>query len=202
MPTLLVFLKYPEPGRVKTRLAESIGPHRAAELYRGWIDLVLSRVQPLRPATRVVACYDGASREAFKPWHAAADDWWPQPPGDLGVRLDAAFARWQTAGEPAAAIGTDCLELDAGHLRAAFDLLKDHDAVFGPAEDGGYYLVGLARYLSGFFDEIPWSTADVLAAHRTRCERYGWSYGILPTLADIDTLDDLGQYERRREGKP
>jgi uncharacterized protein len=201
MQTLLVFLKYPEPGRVKTRLAGSIGPQRAAELYRQWIEIVFSRVQPLRGSTRVVACYDGAPPEAFDPWHASADDWWAQPPGDLGIRLDSAFRRWQTEGHPAAAIGTDCLDLEPAHVLSAFDLLKDHDAVFGPADDGGYYLVGLARYLPDFFDGIPWSTPEVFAAHRSRCEQNGWSFGLLPTLADIDTLDDYQQFERRQTGQ-
>jgi hypothetical protein len=202
MPTLLVFLKYPEAGRVKTRLADSIGIESAAGLYRQWIEIVFSRVQPLRGSTRVVACYDGASPQAFDSWHAAADDWWPQPPGDLGLRLDAAFRRWQAEGDPALAIGTDCLDLDDTHVRSAFDLLEHHDAVFGPADDGGYYLVGLATYLPGFFDGIPWSTPEVLAAHRSICERNRWSFGLLPTLADIDTLDDYRQFERRRRGEP
>ena len=63
--TLLVFLKYPEPGSVKTRLAAAIGPARAAELYRQWIDIVLEGMRPLRGSTRIVACYDGAPREDF-----------------------------------------------------------------------------------------------------------------------------------------
>ena len=187
---------------MKTRLADSIGPQRAAELYRQWIEIVFSRVQPLRGSMRVVACYDGAAREAFDAWHAAADDWWPQPPGDLGNRLDTAFGRWQSGGDQAVAIGTDCLDLEAAHVLSAFDILHDHDAVFGPAEDGGYYLVGLARYLPGFFGGIPWSTPEVLAAHRSLCEQNRWSFDLLPTLADIDTLDDYQQFERRQKGEP
>lgn len=202
MPTLLVFLKYPEPGRVKTRLAAALGPERAAALYREWITLVFRRVQPLRPMVRVVGCYDGAPQAAFEPWLPAADAWWRQPTGDLGARLDAAFRYWLNEGGPAAAIGTDCLDLEAAHVQAAFDQLNSHDVVFGPSEDGGYYLVALARYLPGFFDDIPWSTAGVLAAQQVVCQRHGCSFDRLPTLADIDTLDDFQQYERRQKGEP
>lgn len=202
MRTLLVFLKYPGAGAVKTRLAETIGHQRAAELYRQWIGVVFDRVQPLRSATRVVACYDGAPRDAFAEWHVSADDWWPQPAGDLGDRLDAAFARWQAGGEPAAAIGTDCPDVGAGHVESAFEILQDRDVVFGPAEDGGYYLVGLARYLPNFFHDIPWSTPDTLAAHQAVCRQNDWTFGLLPPLTDIDTLADWQQYERRRKGEP
>ena len=201
MRNLLVFLKYPAAGRVKTRLAESIGPDHAAELYRQWIEIVFSRIQPLRASTRVVAFYDGAPGDAFGQWRSSADDWWPQPDGDLGVRLDAAFKNWQSDDDPAVAIGTDCLDLEAAHIESAFGVLQNRDAVFGPAEDGGYYLVGLARYLPGFFRGIPWSTSKTLAAHRSLCQRKGWSFGLLPSLGDIDTLDDWQQYERRRKGQ-
>ncbi len=197
MQTLLVFLKYPAVGQVKTRLAESIGHQCAAELYRDWIGIVLSNVQAVRRSTRLVACYDGAPPEAFGPWHSLADDWWPQPIGSLGDRLEAGFRTWQPQAGPAVAIGTDCLDVDAHRIESAFASLRDHDVVFGPAVDGGYYLVGLAGHLAGFFQGIPWSSASTLAAHRSVCQQRHWSVGLLPTLRDIDTLDDWLLYQRR-----
>lgn len=186
-PAVLVFLKYPEPGRVKTRLAATVGPDRAAELYRGMIGDVLAALQPLRPRARVVGFFDGAPSEAFAPWHASVDEWWPQPAGDLGVRLDEGFRR---ADGPALAVGTDCLDIDAPLLSSAFHALTARDAVFGPAHDGGYYLVGTARYIPTFFDGVPWSSADTLAGHLARCDRRAWSYELLSPLHDIDTHDD------------
>ncbi|MEX0977333.1 MAG: TIGR04282 family arsenosugar biosynthesis glycosyltransferase [Pirellulales bacterium] len=197
MRTLLVFLKYPIAGRVKTRLAESIGPERAADLYRKWIGIVLQNIQGARSAARLVACYDGAPRDAFAPWHDLVDDWWPQPEGGLGDRLDAGFKHWQAEGDPTIGIGTDCLGIDAALVESAFVKLRDHAAVFGPAADGGYYLVGLARYLPGFFEGIPWSTANTLAAHQAACDRRRWSFGLLPALHDIDTLEDWLDYQQR-----
>jgi hypothetical protein len=202
MRTLLVFLKYPAAGLVKTRLGDALGVERAAALYRQWIDIVLAKVQPLRGSSRVVGCYDGADYDAFAPWHALADAWWPQPAAGLGERLDAAFRAWQADGNPAAAIGTDCLEFDVALVEQAFDLLRAHDAVFGPAHDGGYYLVGLARSLPGFFEGIPWSTAHTLAAHEALCRKKGWSFALLRPLADIDTLEDWHAYQRRQSERP
>ena len=197
MKTLLVFLKYPAAGRVKTRLAESIGDGRAAQLYREWIGIVLANVQIARRIGRLVACYDGAPQGDFQPWHDLADHWWPQPAGALGQRLDAAFDRWQTPGQAAVAIGTDCLDVDSTCIQAAFDSLAQNDAVFGPSHDGGYYLVGMRSYLPGFFEGIPWSSPTTLAAHQSHCRNSNWSFALLPTFHDIDTFGDLQNYERR-----
>ncbi len=202
MRTLLVFLKYPAPGRTKTRLGESLGEVRAAELYREWISMVMTTIQSVRDRTRVVACYDGAAESAFAPWHPLADVWCQQPDGDLGDRLTAAFLTWQREKGPTVAIGTDCLDLKADHIEGAFAALASHDVVFGPASDGGYYLVGLARPLPGFFGGIPWSTSTTLEAHLAKCARHGWSVEQLETLDDIDTADDWAEYQRRSRAAP
>lgn len=190
MPTLLVFLKYPAAGKVKTRIAASIGPERAADLYRQWIALVLAQLQPLRGRVRIIACYDGAPQHAFAPWCSLADEWWSQSVGDLGHRLHDAFEKAYAHEGPVAAIGTDCLELDEHAIREAFDLLAEREVVFGPATDGGYYLVGTARPLPGFFRGIPWSSHDTLSAHVALCRDLGWSVGLLPVRRDIDTWED------------
>ena len=88
------------------------------------------------------------------------------------------------------AIGTDCLEIDAAIVHDAFARLESHDAVFGPTPDGGYYLVGKAKNHAGFFDGVPWSTADTLATHLSNCEQRGWSVSLLSQRRDIDTVDD------------
>jgi rSAM/selenodomain-associated transferase 1 len=190
MPTLLVFLKYPTPGNVKTRLAARVGDEQAADLYRQWIGLVLNQVQPFRAHARIIGFFDGAARDEFASWQPLVDDWWPQPEGDLGERLRAGFEIAHSGGGPVVAIGTDCLEVDATLLHTAFDLLKQKDVVFGPALDGGYYLVGTARHLPGFFTGIPWSSSKTLDAHLSHCQRNGWSVGLLPARRDIDTWDD------------
>jgi len=196
-PTLLVFLKYPLPGSVKTRLAASIGHECAARQYRQWITLILTQLQSLRGSVRIVGCFDGAPQAAFSPWHGLVDDWWEQSAGDLGIRLEVAFETWQTGDASVAAIGTDCLDLDAALVHAAFQMLGETDAVFGPATDGGYYLVGMARYLPGFFEGVPWSAPETLAVHQEKCRQSRWSVGLLPERRDIDTWEDFAEYEQQ-----
>lgn len=195
--TVLVYLKNPEPGRVKTRLAATIGPDAAAKLYRGWIGAVLSRLQPLRPSVSIIGAIDGADEEAFSSWASLVDGWWQQPPGDLGDRLDAGFRRFHQANAPVLAIGSDCLEIEAALIRQALDRLRDSDVVFGPTGDGGYYVVGTARYLDGFFDSVRWSSPDTLRDHFIRCHNHNWRTDLLPPLDDIDTWDDWVAYCNR-----
>ena len=192
--TLLVFLKYPEPGRVKTRLAGEIGTERAAALYRDWLGVVFNRLQPLRATARLVAFFDGAEYAAFRDWHELADDWWPQPSGDLGARLTAGFAAGFDSGGPVLAVGTDCLEMEAVLIVRGFEELSHKDVVFGPASDGGYYLVGVAAPRPALFQSVRWSSPFTLADHLLRCRENGWSVSLLPMRHDIDTRSDWQAY--------
>jgi rSAM/selenodomain-associated transferase 1 len=202
-PTVLVFVKYPEPGRVKTRLAGRTSPEHAARLYRQWIGSVLGRLQPLRTTTRLVGYFDGAPREAFGDWHRLADDWWPQPEGDLGDRLVAGFeVGFDGDGGPVIAVGTDCLELEAEGITEAFEALSARDVVFGPAADGGYYLVGTSRARPSLFHSVRWSSPFTLADHLSRCRQEGWSVALLPCRHDIDTWDDWQAYLVRTGRSP
>ena len=196
--TVLVFMKHPEPGKVKTRLAAAVGPDRAAALYRDWIGIVLRALQPIRGRATLICYHDGGPADRFAEWSALADEWRPQPTGDLGARLAAGFADAHASGAPVLAVGTDCPEIDVQLLEQALDRLRYHDAVFGPATDGGYYLVGTSRHLPGFFEGVRWSSPHTLSDHLTRCRERGWSAGLLPELADIDTAADWQAYLARR----
>lgn len=195
---ITVFLRFPEPGKVKTRLAQRIGPDAAAELYRGWIGCVLGTLQPLRKRLRVVGYIDGAPACAFSCWAALVDDWWLQPAGDLGVRLSHAFRLGHQAGRKVLAIGTDCLELDADLLEGALDRLERDDVVLGPSLDGGYYLVGTAKPRERLFDDVRWSAPCTLEDQVRTCRRNGWSVGYLPARRDIDTWEDWEEHCRTR----
>ena len=195
---ILIFLKYPEPGRVKTRLARALGAERAAALYRNWIGIVLGLLQPLRDTTRLVGYFDGAPHEAFCDWHMLADDWLPQPPADLGERLAAGFEWGFKLGGPVLAVGTDCVEIEADLLLHAFEELSHQDVVFGPTPDGGYYLIGLSVARPELFWSIRWSSPFTLADHLRCCREKGWSVSLLPMRHDIDTENDWRAYLRRR----
>jgi rSAM/selenodomain-associated transferase 1 len=195
--SVLVFLKWPEPGRVKTRLASTLGPERAAALYRHWVGVILGHLQPIRSATRLVGYFEGAPEEAFRDWLALADDWWPQPSGDLGERLVAGFARAFHLGGPVLAVGTDCLEIDAGLLLQAFEQLSHRDVVFGPTPDGGYYLIGLSVARPELFRSIRWSSPFALDDHLRCCREERWSVSLLSMRHDIDTENDWHSYLQR-----
>ncbi len=196
--TLLVFMKYPKPGQVKTRLAARIGPVAAANLYRSWIGIVLEQLQPLRGSVAVIGAITGGTPADFRDWDQLVDLWWTQPEGDLGTRLDAGFSEYQDAKRPVLAIGTDCLEIEPSLIEEAFTHLRQQEAVFGPAGDGGYYLVGTVRYLSGFFDQIRWSTQQTLHDHKERCRANRWRWSVLPRRDDLDTWQDWLDYCLRK----
>lgn len=190
MPALLVLLRHPKAGCVKTRLAAAIGSAKAAALYSEWIGIVLSNVGALRGRVRIVGFFDGASAEVFARWSCFVDEWWPQPGGDLGIRLAAGFDRAHTQCSPVVAIGTDCLDVDVAIIEEAIACLSNHDAVFGPSIDGGYYLVGTGRPISDFFANVPWSSPETLRVHQSRCQRRGWTFSTLAYRRDIDTVED------------
>ena len=195
--TLLVFLKNPQPGQVKTRLAAAIGADRAASLYREWIGQVLRQLQPVRGMVRLVGYFEGGQFETFAAWHDLVDLWRPQPEGHLGTRLEHGFQRAHRDAGPVLAIGTDCLEIDAGLVLDALAALESSDVVLGPAADGGYYLIGTSRHLPGLFDEIRWSSPHASADQLARCRLHGWSTALLAQRGDIDTLEDWEAYLER-----
>jgi len=195
LPILLVFLKYPTPGQVKTRLAAVIGAEDAALLYRQWISLVLNKLQPLRSEVRLIGYYDGAALDEFGEWRSLASEWWQQPTADLGSRLEVGFHRAFAEGaHGCVAVGTDCLELEAHDVVEAIQALGSHDSVFGPAHDGGYYLVAARSRLDDFFRGIRWSSHQTLVDHLQRCRENGWSVHCLPKRRDIDSYEDLCAY--------
>jgi rSAM/selenodomain-associated transferase 2/rSAM/selenodomain-associated transferase 1 len=150
------------------------------------------------PETTSTSVAASASGPAPAPLHPALTRWaarsgatlHPQRGDDLGARMQAALRSALDRGRPALLIGTDCPALDAAHLAAAADALRDHDAVFVPAEDGGYVLVGLARAVDAF-EGIAWSGAGVMAATRARLAAAGASWRELPPLWDVDRAEDL-----------
>lgn len=117
-----------------------------------------------------------------------------QPPGDLGVKMQAAVAACDTAGQPALIVGSDLPEIDLAYIEQAAALLVAHDLVLGPAEDGGYGLIGLKTPAPLLFSGIPWSTPAVLAQTRSRAAELGLRVGELPTTWDVDRLEDWKRF--------
>ncbi len=181
---LLVFLRWPEAGRVKTRLAADVGGQRAAMAYARMTAEVRATVLEWdRPDTRCVFLVTPDDRADEMAGEGQGD-------GGLGARLQRAFTREFGAGaRRVCVIGTDCPSLTADDLDDAFDALEEHDAVLGPALDGGYWLLGLSAPHPAAFDGIDWGTSDVLAQTRFRLE--GLRVTELTSRRDLDTLADL-----------
>lgn len=190
---LLVFAKPPIPGRVKTRLAASLGAAGAAALHRACV------ADAIRLASRIPAC---APRLVVAP---GANGWpandlslprnWSigtQRGRGLGERLERAFAEeFQRGMRKVAVIGTDTPWMGERAIRTAFRLLDDADVALGPAIDGGYYLLAARRFLPPLFRGIPWGTAETLNATRRALERGGILYRMLPLDFDLDRPEDL-----------
>lgn len=191
---LLFFVRYPEPGRAKTRLIPRLGPAGAAHVYRRVAEEVAREVARFsRPDLVRAALVDPPERlEEARSWLGGAFEAVPQARGDLGRRLSAAFGwAFERGAGPVVAMGTDCLDLRGDLLAEAFDALSTMDAVLGPALDGGYYLIGLSRPIPEVFEGIPWSTDRVTGAALERLARRGATCRMLPPLRDLDTPEDL-----------
>lgn len=198
---LLVFLKAPEPGRVKTRLARSIGASAACELYRCF---VLDTLAMLRKAGhRPILCYTPArARSALAEWLPGHGPLWVQKGQNLGERMADAFARaFSVQYRRVILMGTDLPGLPPSVIRQAFDALVSHPAVIGPTLDGGYYLIGFTK--DGFspdcFRGIEWSTPEVFRKTLKKLWETGRSYHTLPRLRDIDDGEDLRAFLSRRQ---
>jgi len=199
---ILVFVKWPEPGRVKTRLGAEVGNDEAAAIYRQLAERVFALVDEA-PADEIRIVFDPQDREtAFRDWigpwfrHSEAVSFHPQASGNLGDRLRNAFAAvFENENTLAAAIGTDCIEIDAATFEETWSALEsgNTDAVFGPARDGGYYLLGLGGMQPALFTKIPWSTEKTLEASLANAEAAGLRVTLLDAKNDIDTLADWQQ---------
>lgn len=191
---VLVFVRAPEPGRVKTRLAAAIGDQAALRVYRRLAEHTLREAAALAgQGVRVRVHHTPADAgPAVRAWLGDGPAYLPQADGDLGRRMEDAFARaFADGAERVVIVGSDLPDVSASLLRRAFDALDDHPAVLGPARDGGYYLLGLTRMVPGIFDGIAWSTPDVLAATLARFRAAGVVPAMLEELADVDEVEDL-----------
>lgn len=187
---LVVMVKRPELGRVKTRLAAGIGAVAATRFYRQTTDDVMRRVAgDPRWATCLAVSPDVSVHDrvfARYPVPVVA-----QGEGDLADRMGRLMRDLPLG--PVVIIGSDIPDIDASHIAEAFKALGHRDAVFGPADDGGYWLVGLKRFprVVDIFEDVRWSTEHALADTLRNVARARLNVAMLDTLSDIDTAADL-----------
>ena len=187
--SLLIFTKNPEAGKVKTRLAATIGNAKAFSIYKQLVEYTVS-----------ITNYLPVDKFIFYSDHLEQEDLWDdkhyfkqvQRGQDLGEKMNNAFAfAFQMEYDKAVIIGTDCPELNAEIMMNAFAYLNSYDVVIGPAEDGGYYLLGMNQLYSQLFKNISWSTQTVFEDTLSICKQNNISYSLLPVLHDVDEEKDL-----------
>ncbi len=186
---LLVFVKNPVLGRVKTRLAATVGDELALEIY-------LKLLHHTREITKKLP----VDKAVFYSDFVDENDSWDnstylkkvQSGGDLGLRMKEAF-QWgfRRGYKEICIIGSDCYELTPEIIMTAFRLFKIKDVVFGPSNDGGYYLLGLKELRDELFQNKKWSTDSVAADTLNDLKKIGLNYQTLEPLNDVDTEEDL-----------
>lgn len=186
---LLIFIKNPEPGKVKTRLASSIGDQKACQVYLKLLELTLASAKDLE-----------VSRQVWYSSFIDQRDFIPEPEfekklqrgKDLGVRMSHAFRNGFDEGyRNIIIIGSDCPGVTPALLKRAFMELETHEVVVGPSADGGYYLLGMNHMHSELFRDISWSTEHVLGQTLKKADELSLNASFLPELNDIDTIEDL-----------
>lgn len=198
LPRLLLFTRYAQAGRCKTRLIPALGPQGAAKLHQRLTERMVGEAITLQneQVAGLAIHYHGAVEETMSAWLGPLS-FYPQPEGDLGQRMAAAFSTSFAEGAQAAILfGTDIPDLGSTILRQALTALENVAVVIGPTLDGGYYLIGLtasstAQALPLLFADIPWSTSRVLATTLDRLRHARLTFSLLPELRDIDTPEDL-----------
>jgi uncharacterized protein len=191
---LIIFTRYPEAGKVKTRLIPALGAAGAAALHQRMVEHTLEKARALRQGKKLAieVWFTGGSIAQMQDWLGTDVAYQPQPVGDLGDRIASAFKSAFSKGYDAAVIvGTDCPDLNFTLLEKSFGILQQHELVLGPAIDGGYYLVGLRRFVPELFEGIAWSTQAVLGQTLAIAQQLNLAPVLLDCLSDVDLPQDL-----------
>jgi rSAM/selenodomain-associated transferase 1 len=187
---VLVFQKNEVLGKVKTRLAASVGEKQALAIYLQLLDKTHLALRDISVSTTTYF----SEFIPDNPIHSAENKL-IQVGQDLGERMKNAFAEnFELGIEKVVLIGTDCPSLEGIHLSQAFEALDQYDLVIGPARDGGYYLIGMKRRADFLFEGITWSSELVLSQTLALAAEQGLQTSLLPVLEDIDTLEDWERY--------
>jgi rSAM/selenodomain-associated transferase 1 len=196
--TLIIFTRYPEAGKTKTRLIPALGEKGAADFQRQMTEITINKAKKLteKIPVNIEVHFQGGNRELMEKWLGKDLIFREQKEGDLGAKMLNAFNQVLSKNnQKAVIIGIDCPDLNEFILEKAFEACQDRDLVMGPAQDGGYYLIGLNKVRSELFRDIKWGTSEVFRKTENIAKRLSLKIHKLPVLNDIDRPEDLSYYK-------
>lgn len=186
---LLIFIKNPVRGTVKTRLAQTVGDEKAYRIYLKLLHHTMEEAKKVDVPKQVWYSVSIDKDDKLSEQHFQKQ---VQRGGDLGDRMSYAFELgFRNGARKVVIIGSDCPDISPEIIEKAYEELTDNDLVIGPSEDGGYYLLGMNTFVPELFTGIDWSTESVLQQTYETVKKLSMSIFFLPTLNDIDTKEDL-----------
>lgn len=192
---LMVFVRNPVAGKVKTRLARDVGDEKALRIYQKLLTYTREIIRSV-PVQKQIWYSDNIPEN--NRWRGQHVDYKVQVGADLGERMKHAFSDAFGQGyDRAVIIGSDCAELTSAHLRETYRRLQNTDLVIGPSEDGGYYLLGMNEFHPRLFDDIDWSTDRVFSQTLDRVNSLGLEYHLLEELNDVDYQEDWNSVKNK-----
>lgn len=197
--TLIIFSRYPEPGKTKTRMIPALGAEGAASLQREMTEHTLNTAQRLLSSRNFTleVHYAGGSQQLMTKWLGKDLQYIAQASGDLGQKMRSAFEHaFKLKNQRVLIIGIDCPDINQIILNEAFNSLQNNDLVLGVAEDGGYYLIGLSRPIPSLFNNIDWGTDRVLNQTKNIAQQLKLNIHYLTTLSDVDRPEDLAIWQK------
>jgi len=190
---VIVFSKAPCPGRVKTRLIPELGAQQACQIHQQLLEYVIENISSIKEADVYLHCSPDTSHNFFqylKAQYRIVLD--VQREGDLGQRMDSAIKKGLEEYKKIVLIGSDCPLINVAYIKQAFDELNRSDVVLGPAEDGGYVLVGMTKPRSDIFTDIDWGSERVLQQSIDQIKPD--IPALLDTLWDVDRAEDVERF--------
>lgn len=201
--TLIVFTRYPEAGKTKTRLIPVLGETGAANFQRYMTEETIKKIKKLQTniPLNVEIHFSGGDEQLMRKWLGENLIFKPQIEGNLGEKMLSALTSVLSKKEQKAVIiGTDCLDLTESILQKAFKSCADYDLVIGEASDGGYYLIGLNKVIPDLFKNIKWGSSQVFQTTIKKANKLELKVHKLPVLNDIDRPQDLAKLQQNYFG--
>ncbi len=193
--SLIILTKFPEPGKVKTRLATDIGEEQAAEWAVKILDKLFENLVELKDKNFLKIYLKPYKKieEFCNLFNLKKERIYPQPKGSLGDKMSLVFKKELSENDKVILIGSDTPDIEQEIISKTFQQLESNDVVLGPSTDGGYYLIAMSKYHPEVFQNVRWSHEKTLSDTIQQIERENLSYHLLEEKIDIDTIEDLNK---------